>query len=76
MNIHVGQEIRRRLDEKGHTVVWLSEALACSRTNVYKIFEKTHIDTDLLARISTILDFDFFSLLSAQFCKENDEKRF
>lgn len=74
MNIHVGQEIRRRLNEKGHTVVWLAEALACSRTNVYKIFEKEHIDTDMLARISTILEFDFFSLLSKQFCKESKLK--
>lgn len=74
MNIHVGQEIRNRLDEKGHTVVWLAEALACSRTKVYKIFEKPHMDTDMLARISTILEFDFFSLLSKQFCKENPVK--
>ena len=74
MNSHVGQEIRNRLDEKGHTVVWLAEALACSRTNVYKIFEKPHMDTDMLARISTILEFDFFSLLSKQFCKENPVK--
>lgn len=69
MNIHVGQEIRNRLDEKGHTVVWLAEALACSRTNVYKIFEKPHMDTDMLARISTILEFDFFRYCQSSFAK-------
>ena len=56
MEIHIGSLIRRRLDEKGYSVVWLARQLACSRTNVYKIFEKPHIDTDMLARISTVLD--------------------
>lgn len=59
MEIHIGSLIRRRLDEKGYSVVWLARQLACSRTNVYKIFEKPHIDTDMLARISTVLDYDF-----------------
>lgn len=39
MEIHIGSLIRRRLDEKGYSVVWLARQLACSRTNVYKIFE-------------------------------------
>lgn len=75
MEIHIGSLIRRRLDEKGHSVVWLARQLACSRTNVYKIFEKPHIDTDMLARISTVLDYDFFILLSKSFRnKEADAK--
>lgn len=67
MEIHIGSLIRRRLDEKGCSVVWLARQLACSRTNVYKIFEKPHIDTDMLARISTVLEYDFFILLSKSF---------
>lgn len=67
MEIHIGSLIRRRLDEKGYSVVWLARQLACSLTNVYKIFEKPHIDTDMLARISTVLDYDFFILLSKSF---------
>lgn len=75
MEIHIGSLIRHRLDEKGHSVVWLARQLACSRTNVYKIFEKAHIDTDMLARISTVLDYDFFILLSKSFrSKEADAK--
>lgn len=67
MKIHLGKEIRRHLDDKGKTVVWFSHQLNCSRTNVYKIFEKEHLDTGLLARISTILDYDFFAMLSEDF---------
>lgn len=70
MNIHVGQEIRRRLEEKEHTVVWLAQQLSCSRTNMYKIFEKPHIDSEMLLRISIVLDYDFFAIISNQLRKE------
>ena len=64
MEIHIGQLIRQRLDENGHSVVWLARQLTCSRTNVYKIFEKSHLDTEMLARISVVLNYDFFSIIS------------
>lgn len=70
MNIHVGQEIRRRLEEKNCTVVWLAHQLSCSRTNMYKIFEKPHLDSEMFQRISVALDYDFFALLSYQLRKE------
>lgn len=71
MKIHLGKEIRQRLDENKKTVVWFSRQLNCSRTNVYKIFEKEHLDTGLLARISTILERDFFALLSEDYRSSN-----
>ena len=52
------------MEERQKTVVWLSKHLSCSRANVYKIFEKYSVDTEMLARISAILNFDFFSLYS------------
>lgn len=70
MSIHVGQEIRRRLEEKNCTVVWLAQQLSCSRTNMYKIFEKPHLDSEMLLRISVVLDYDFFALLSNQLRKD------
>lgn len=62
--IHIGKQIRQKMEERQKTVVWLAKHLSCSRTNIYKIFEKHSVDTDILARISTILEFDFFSLYS------------
>lgn len=66
MEIHIGQLVRKRLDEEGHSVVWLARQLTCSRTNVYKIFEKPYLDTEMLGRISLVLHYDFFSLLSEE----------
>lgn len=74
MEYHIGQKIRERLDEKEHSVVWLTRQLACSRTNVYKIFEKAHIDTQMLTRISLILEYDFFAVLSSELRKQDGIK--
>lgn len=74
MEYHIGQKIRERLDEKEHSVVWLARQLACSRTNVYKIFEKAHIDTQMLTRISLILEYDFFAVLTSELRKQDGIK--
>ena len=62
--IHIGKQIRQKMEERQITVVWLAKHLSCSRTNIYKIFEKHSVDTDILAKISIILEFDFLSLYS------------
>lgn len=71
--IHIGSLIRLKMEERQKTVVWLAEQLSCSRTNVYKIFDKYSVDTEMLARISSILEFDFFSVYSDDI-KENKKK--
>lgn len=70
----IGELIRQKLSEQRQTVVWLSQQLSCSRTNVYKIFEKDHLDTRLLMRISVILKFDFFKVLSERYRKGSSGK--
>lgn len=60
--IHIGKEIQHRLLEEGKSAIWLAQQLSCTRSNIYKIFAKQSIDTDLLLRISNILHHDFFKL--------------
>lgn len=69
--IHIGSLIKLKMEERQKTVVWLAEQLSCSRTNVYKIFDKYSVDTEMLARISTILEFDFFSVYSEDVKKKD-----
>ena len=38
--IDIGPIIKQKLKERKKTIVWLAENLSCSRTNVYKIFNK------------------------------------
>lgn len=67
--MHIGQLIRRELIRQHHSTTWFAQAMACSRTNVYKMFEKSSIDTDTLLRISAILEVDFFRIYSQELGK-------
>ena len=58
--IHIGHLIQEKLKEQGRTASWLARQIPCTRTHVYKIFKTPHINTELLLRISFILDFNFF----------------
>lgn len=71
--IHIGNCIRKKLEEQGKTSVWLVQELGCHRTNIYKIYDKMTIDTGVLFHISKILDYDFFSLYSEEMEKRAEE---
>lgn len=77
-SMNIGARIKARFDlePKAHTVAWFARQLNCHRVNVYDIFRRNTIDTELLMRISVILRYDFFKDLSAQFEaeKERSEK--
>lgn len=67
--MHIGHEIQKELKRQGRSATWLADKIPCFRTNVYNIFMRKSIDTDLLLRISEILDFNFFTL----YVRPNDE---
>lgn len=58
--VHIGKLIEKELHRQERTVTWFAQKLYCERTNVYNIFKRKSIDTELLLRISQILDHDFF----------------
>ncbi|GHT11654.1 hypothetical protein AGMMS4956_05030 [Bacteroidia bacterium] len=65
--IHIGRAIHNKLKEQERTVTWFARKMNCDRTNVYKIFQKAHIDPPQLLQICIILHFDFFAYYSAFF---------
>ncbi|MBQ3364038.1 MAG: XRE family transcriptional regulator [Muribaculaceae bacterium] len=64
--VNIGKEIQNELLRQGHSVQWLSQQLGCNRTNIYNIFMRDSIATDLLMRISIALNKDFFALFSSE----------
>ena len=62
--LHIGSLIKAELERQERTVSWFARKLCCDRSNVYKIFRRTTIDTELLLRVSKILDYNFFELYS------------
>jgi hypothetical protein len=62
MELHIGTEIRKVLEQKGITPDWLAQKISTSRRNLYDILTRDEISTGQLSEISRALDFDFFSL--------------
>ncbi len=48
----------------------MAKLLNVSTPNVYKIFERKSMDTDLLARVCEVLDFNFFTFYAKRFRTE------
>ena len=58
--IFIGKSIECELRAQERSVVWLARKLNCNRTNIYKIFNRSTIDTELLLKISNVLQRNFF----------------
>lgn len=63
-NLHIGHLIKAELRKQGRSITWLASQLGCSRQNMYKLFERKWIYTDLLLQISDVMDHDFFKCYS------------
>ena len=66
-NIHIGHLIHEQLKADKRSVGWLSREIGCTRNHVYKIFNKSSLDSDLIFRISKAMNFNFFQYYSAEF---------
>ena len=66
--MHIGEHIEKELRQQERSVTWLAKKLCCNRQNVYDIFKRSTIDTELLLRISLILQKNFFLLYSNEYC--------
>lgn len=63
--VHIGSLIEQELRRQERSVTWFASKLHCDRSNVYKIFKKQSIDTQLLEKIGIILQRNFFM----EFCQ-------
>ncbi len=66
----IGQIIKGELLEQERSVAWFSRKIHLDRSNVYRLFQKNSIDTDLLRRISQVLRRDFFALYSQELAED------
>ncbi len=69
--MNIGNRIREKLREDGHSVTWFAAQICCTRTHVYKIFNSDSIDVSLLIRICKVLRHDFFAEISTEL-EDND----
>lgn len=71
MNKKIGQLIKERVDALNLNVTDFAKMIGRERTNVYNIFNRSSIDTELLKKIGQVLHYDFFQdLLEPETLKE------
>jgi predicted transcriptional regulator len=64
MALHIGKVIRQHLEEVGMTKSEFARRISTSPQNIYGIFKRKSIDSELLREISRCLNFDFFQYYS------------
>lgn len=60
MALHIGKIIKKKLEESGMSKSEFSRRIETTPQNIYGIFKRKSMDTDLLKRISNVLNYDFF----------------
>jgi len=60
----IGILIKEELLAQERSVAWFARKIHLDRSNVYRLFQKNSVDTDLLRRISQVLGRDFFAVYS------------
>jgi len=70
MKRHIGRLIKDKVKSSKFSVTEFAREINCSRRNVYTIFERESVDTELLKHISAVLDYNFFQYYIPQLDKE------
>jgi len=60
-NIHIGSIIEQKVKESSMSNKEFAKRINYERSNVYHIFKQKSIDSELLIRISEVLNFDFYN---------------
>lgn len=71
----IGILIKEELAAQERTVAWFARRLHLDRSNVYRLFQKNSIDTDLLRRVCLVLGKDYFAMMSEDLGVKGDGSR-
>lgn len=66
MDIHFGNMILNQLRQQRRTVAWFAKEMGSTRSNMYKILNKPHLNSEFILRAMRLLEHDFFREASEQ----------
>lgn len=69
--LHIGNLVKAELKRQERSIAWLAKQIGYTRQNLYHLLDRPYIYTDLLLKISDILDYDFFAYLSSEWQKKH-----
>lgn len=72
--LHIGHLIQAQLIADKRSVGWLAREIGCTRNNVYKLFNKASLDSELILRISKAMQFNFFRYYTSELLETMKER--
>ena len=72
--LHIGKLVRKHLEELGMTKSEFARRLDTSPQNIYGIFKRKSLDTELLKNIGSVLNFDFFQYYGSGALYVNEDR--
>lgn len=60
--LHIGQMIEKRIEEKGIEMFRLCRFFKCSEDEILNVYSSKSLDTEVLLRWSKLLKYDFFRI--------------
>ena len=63
---HIGKMILNELRQQRRTVAWFAKEMGSTRSNMYKILGKPHLNSEFILRATRLLEHDFFKEASEQ----------
>ena len=59
-DIHFGKMIHTELRRQRYSVSWFAKEMGSDRSNMYKLLERQHLNSEFILRAGKLLDHDFF----------------
>lgn len=73
MKLHIGERIKKRAKDLRIGPTELGKLINTSKQNIYGIFKRQSLDTELLWKLSLALNCDFFAFYSDELSAEDPE---
>jgi hypothetical protein len=64
LGMDIGKRIEARAEELNIGATKLGQMIGTSKQNIYSIYKRSSVDTELLKKLGKALDFDFFGWLA------------
>ena len=72
MSVNIGEKIKQRANQIRIGPTELGKLIHTSKQNIYGIYKRKSIDTEILSKLSVALDFDFFQYYNSGKMLTND----
>lgn len=59
-DIHFGNMILKELRKQRYSVAWFAREMGSDRSNMYKLLERQHLNSEFILRAGKLLNHDFF----------------